>query len=68
VKPKIPVLNDEDDDAWIRQYTMPEEYIIACCHPTARNNYWRWFKSPNVIDLVRIRRQRKRDGTERVKR
>jgi hypothetical protein len=48
---------DDEDEMWLRKLTMPEEYIIRH-HPIARGGYYRWFKSENVIDLVRIRRQR----------
>jgi hypothetical protein len=47
---------DENDD-WVRSIALPEEYIIAH-HPSARGGYYRWFESPNVVDLVRIRRLR----------
>jgi hypothetical protein len=49
--------DEDDDEAWLRRLALPEEYIIAHFQPPARNGYYRWFQSPNVIDLVRIRRQ-----------
>jgi hypothetical protein len=48
---------DDEDERWLRKLTLPEEYIIHY-HPSARGGYYRWFESENVIDLVRIRRQR----------
>ena len=60
MQPNTSVPDDEDEYAWARQYTMPEEYIIAHCHQKARNGHWRWFASPNVVDLVRVRRQRQK--------
>ena len=57
---------DDDEFAWARQYTMPEEYVRHHCHPIAWNGYWRWFISPNVIDLVRIRRQRQKQQLDRT--
>ncbi len=47
----------DDDDGWLRQFVLPEEYLIAH-YPMARGSSFRWFQSDNVIDLVRIRRQR----------
>jgi len=59
MQPKTPSQDDdEDDEVWRRQYTMPEEYIRAHCGPTAWNGFHRWFVSPNIVDLVRIRRLR----------
>jgi hypothetical protein len=65
---KSTVVDDEDEFAWARQYTMPEEYIITHCHPMARNNYYRWFASPNIIDLVRIRRQQQKQLNRTISR
>jgi hypothetical protein len=31
---------DDDEFAWARQYTMPEEYVRHHCHPIAWNGYW----------------------------
>jgi len=45
------------DDEWLRQYTLSEEYIIHH-FPGNRGGYHRWFESTNVIDLVRVRRER----------
>jgi hypothetical protein len=50
-------LHDDDDDAWLRRLALSEEYL-ARHHPSACGGYWRWFQSENVVDLVRIRRQR----------
>jgi hypothetical protein len=44
-------------DEWLRQYTLPEEYIIRH-FPRNRGGYHRWFESANVVDLVRVRRER----------
>jgi hypothetical protein len=55
---RIPPLDDkEDNEGWLRRLSLPEEYVIAH-YPMARGGFWRWFESSNVIDLVRIRRQR----------
>ena len=43
----------EDDEALFRKLVLPEE---DKAHRTSTG--WRWFKSPNVIDLVRILRER----------
>ena len=48
---------DFDDEAWLRRYACSEEYIIAH-YPENRGSAYRWFETPNVIDLVRIRRRR----------
>jgi hypothetical protein len=48
---------DDDDENWLRRLALPEEYVIAH-YPMARGSSWRWFESSNVIDLVRIRRER----------
>jgi hypothetical protein len=48
---------DDDDESWLRRLALPEEYVIAH-YPMARGSSWRWFESSNVIDLVRIRRER----------
>jgi hypothetical protein len=49
--------DDDDDDSWVRRFAYPEEYIIAR-HPLGRGSVWRWFQSENVVDLVKIRRER----------
>jgi hypothetical protein len=46
-----------DDGDWLRQWALPEEWIIAHC-PMARGGTYRRFESGNVIDLVRVRRER----------
>jgi hypothetical protein len=51
-------------EEWFRQMTLPEEYLLAH-YPTAAGGYCRRFESPNVIDLVLVRRrmtERKTDG------
>jgi hypothetical protein len=54
---KPPPLGDDDDDGWLRRLALSEEDVIAH-YPMARGSYWRWFRSENVIDLVRVRRNR----------
>jgi hypothetical protein len=49
----------DDDEEWIRQLVRSEEYLLQH-HPRFAGGYYRRFESPNVIDLVRIRRQRAR--------
>jgi hypothetical protein len=49
---------NEGED-WVRQFTLSEEYLLRHHHQSAGGPYRR-FESPNVIDLVRIRRQRAR--------
>ena len=39
-KPSVPD-GDDDEYAWAREYTQPEEYIRAHCQPIVRNGYWR---------------------------
>jgi hypothetical protein len=48
---------DDDDEMWLRRLTLPEEYLCRH-HPELRGGYYRWFKSSNVVDLVRVRRLR----------
>jgi hypothetical protein len=48
-----------DPDDWVRQFALPEEYLLRH-HPKVAGGYHRRFESANVIDLVRIRRQRER--------
>ena len=62
MQPGTLVPDDEDELTWARQYTMPEEYIRAHYQRIAWKGYWRWFASPNVVDLVRIRRQRQKQS------
>jgi hypothetical protein len=54
---RIQPLGDDDDEGWLRRLALPEEYVIAH-YPMARGSLWRWFESSNVIDFVRVRRQR----------
>jgi len=49
--------DDEDDEMWLRRLTLSEEHIRRR-YPGLRGGYYRWFESPNVVDLVRIRRLR----------
>ena len=53
----ISLCDDDDDELWLRRLTLSEEYICRY-HPGLRGGYYRWFESPNVVDLVRIRRLR----------
>lgn len=55
---------DDDDDGWLRRLALPEEYVIAH-YPMARGSYWRWFESENVIDLLRIRRERVQQASKK---
>ena len=53
----------DDDDAWLRQFVVSEEYVIRH-YPSLRGGFYRRFESKNVIDLVRERRLRaKRRGS-----
>jgi hypothetical protein len=51
--------SEEDSEEWLRQMALPEEYLIAHC-PMAVGGCYRRFESENVLDLVRIRRQREK--------
>ena len=53
---------DAEDEMWLRKLTFPEEYMIVH-YPMARGGAWRWFQSENVIDLMRVRRQRAKQTT-----
>jgi hypothetical protein len=48
-----------DSDDWVRQFVFPEEYVLKH-YPRAAGSYYRWFASTNVVDLVRVRRERAR--------
>jgi hypothetical protein len=50
---------DDGDDEWIRPFVLPEEYLLRH-HPMACGSPYRRFESPNIVDLVRIRRERAR--------
>jgi hypothetical protein len=50
-------LTEDEDEAFLRRISFPEEYIIRY-HPSLRGGFYRWFASKNVIDLVRERRRR----------
>jgi hypothetical protein len=54
---KLKTDSDEDDEAFVRRLTFSEEYMIRH-HPQNRGSYYRWFEAENVIDLVRVRRDR----------
>jgi hypothetical protein len=47
------------DEEFVRSLSIPEEWLP----PSARGGYWRHFESPNVIDLVLIRRRRQSKQT-----
>jgi hypothetical protein len=55
---------DDDDELWLRRLTLSEEYICRH-HPSLRGGHYRWFESPNVVDLVRFRRLRQQRGVQR---
>ena len=59
---KLPPADDEDDD-FLRQVVWPVEDMLARGYRSSGG--WRWFRSPNVVDLVRVRRER--DGQVKVK-
>jgi hypothetical protein len=59
-----PPPNDDGED-WVRQFALPEEYLLRH-YPTACGSPYRRFESPNVIDLVRIRRQRAKERQSRL--
>jgi hypothetical protein len=44
-------------DDWLREYILPEEFLLVH-YPSAAGSYHRRFESPNVVDLVRVRRER----------
>jgi hypothetical protein len=54
---------DEGED-WVRQYILPEEYLIAH-YPSATGSYYRRFESPNIVDLLRIRRERAKQTAQK---
>jgi hypothetical protein len=56
-----PPPTDDDEDEWLRQFVLPEEYIIQH-HPSLRGGFYRRFASENVIDLVRERRRRAKNS------
>ncbi len=47
----------DDGEVWLRRYALSEEYIIEHC-PDNRGSAYRWFETPNVVDLVPILRRR----------
>jgi hypothetical protein len=49
------VMPDEDDDAFLRRVTRDEEWILAH-YPEQAGGPWRWFRSPNVVDLLKVKR------------
>jgi hypothetical protein len=53
------VKNQPSDDEWLQSYVLPEEYLLRH-YPSACGSHYRCFESPNVIDLVRIRRHREK--------
>jgi hypothetical protein len=52
------VYGDEGGETdWLRQLVLPEEFLVRH-YPSACGGSYRRFECENVIDLVRIRRQR----------
>jgi hypothetical protein len=51
--------NTPDPDDWVRQFVLSEEYLLRH-HPQVAGSPGRRFDSPNVVDLVRVRRLRLR--------
>jgi hypothetical protein len=61
MQPKSPEkIEQEDSESLFRKFVLPEED-----KPERTINGWRWFRSENIVDLVRIReRGELRDGTQ----
>jgi hypothetical protein len=53
----------DDGEDWVRQFALSEEYLLRH-HPKAAGGPYRRFESSNVIDLLRVRRQRARAKSE----
>jgi hypothetical protein len=58
MEPTRPLLPSDDED-WVLQFVLSEEFLLRH-HPKAAGSPYRRFESSNVIDLVRIHRQRLR--------
>ena len=50
---KQPEKSKAEDEALFRKLVLPEED-----KPYRTGKGWRWFRSPNIIDLVRVLRER----------
>jgi hypothetical protein len=60
------VHSGEADDSLFRRLTLPEEDRRQYTKPISWSGCWRWFRSPNVIDLYHYRDQDARDRIRRV--
>jgi hypothetical protein len=59
VKPKTPVEIKEDGEAFLRHFAFSvEDMIEHRLAPHYRYTSYRFFRSPNVIDLFKILRRR----------
>jgi len=71
VQPKAPSIptakyiygDGSDDEAWIRQCATAEEDCLALASvdprlPRGNPLEFRWYRSPNIIDLARVRHVR----------
>jgi hypothetical protein len=50
----------EDEEAFLRNLTSPEEERSRWGFPPYQGGF-RWFRSPNVVCLEKVRRARKRE-------
>jgi hypothetical protein len=59
VKPKLLIDRDEKSEAFFHRLIMAEEdRRVRCPWTITDKRNFRWFKSPNVVDLVVYRRKR----------
>jgi hypothetical protein len=58
---------DDGEGDWWKQWTPSEEVRRRYSREPWRPGERRWFASPNVIDLLEARRQRKTDGDPTVR-
>jgi hypothetical protein len=47
----------DNDHAWLRHFVLSEEFLLKNW-PSACGGYYRYFESRNVVDLLKLRRQR----------
>jgi hypothetical protein len=59
-----PKTND-DEDAWLRQWVVPEEDRRQ--YTSTPNSGYRWFRSANVVDLETVRRKKRRQPGSQAK-